>query len=64
VCSTDAALAKHTEIAAALIGRVDVLRKDKRGWTALHYAADNNRLDVVDMLIQVYIPDADCCPPI
>lgn len=32
--------------------RADVSTKDDKGWDALHFAAYNNRIDVIDLLLQ------------
>lgn len=43
------------DIAQSLMSRIDIVKKDNFGWTALHYASDQNRLDIVDQMISVHV---------
>lgn len=56
-----------SDIADALMKRIDIVKKDPFGWTALHYASDQNQLDIVDRLIASHVdvnvttvPDTEC----
>lgn len=48
-----AVLAGRRDVAEAVLARgADVNAKDKRGWTALHFAAQDYRLEIAGLLLE------------